>query len=109
MLVERTFDKLATVRRPSEVSDDMGGRAVTWPAVLTDVPCRLDPSTLSPREDLVGGQLASRMTWTVTLPRGTDVRATDRLEIEGRTFEVVAPRGPRSHEIARVVVVAEIR
>ena len=109
--VEQTFDKTATVQRASIVDDGMGGSTGTFSPVpgLVDVPCRLDPSALSPVEQAAAGRLGSEMGWVLTFRKGTDVRAADRVIVDGRAFEVVAQRGPRSLEVSRRVVATEIK
>jgi len=79
----------AIIQRATLASDGMGNFNQTWLAAAT-VPARLYPQTLRGMgEDTSGGaQVISMTRWFVTLPYGSTVTASDRLSIDGRTFEI---------------------
>lgn len=104
--VAASFDKTATISRPTAGGDGMGGRAGGSAAVGT-VACRLAPAGLTPQEREIAGKVREKATWRVTLPSGTDVRAADTLVIDGRHFAVVAPLNGRSQETCIRVVCVE--
>lgn len=74
------------VKRLTRASDGAGGSTESWATAAT-VACRYAPARGA--EQQAAGKLAAVGVWTVTVPQGTDVRATDRLVIGTRTFEVV--------------------
>jgi head-tail joining protein len=78
--------------RGTVVSDGGGGGTTTFVSGGT-VPCRIDPLARAGDERVVGGRLDDRSTHKVTVPAGTDVRHTDRWEIQSRgVYEVTAVR-----------------
>lgn len=92
----------ATIQRPTEVSDGMGGIEHTWEAIGTVI-CRI---AVNAGRDafVIAGQLRETAPWKVTFPALTDVRVTDRLIVKGMTLEVVGVAGPSTFETARIVI-----
>jgi hypothetical protein len=74
--------------RRTFVPDGMGGWLPGTPEVLSDIPCRMSVIR-SPVEYLRGGVVAGATDKVITLPQGTDVVATDYLDIGSERFEVV--------------------
>ena len=73
-------------------------------------PCRLTASVLSGgSEQTAGAQLASTMAYTMTMPPDTDVRPSDRIEIQGTTLEVVAVKGAASWNLSDSATLMEVR
>lgn len=116
-LVER-----AILQHRESIDDGMGG----WVDTLTytpDVPCRVAAMRVQAgaAESLVGGQLQGGLPWNVTLPAGTVVDVTDRLNVGGtlagtapnqtveggRWFEVIAIYAAWTTETARVCLCME--
>lgn len=60
----------------------------------------------SPFEQEIAGRLGSDTLWTITFPAGTDVDRKDKVQTEGRTFEVQGVNA-RSNEISRRVTATE--
>lgn len=104
---ERIQPGTAVISRATLNSDGMGGNTETWGAIGT-VTARLYPmAQRSDREMVTGGQIVSKSRWFVTMPNGTDVQPTDRVTMEGRTFEVTFINNDESFMTAlRVEVVA---
>lgn len=102
---------LATIQRPSTVSDGGGGETTTWASLASDVPCRLAPlaggEVLSPRPRVPSDRIMDQSTAIVTFAAGTDVEDTDRLVIGDLTFDVTLVRRRKSWELARRVEVRE--
>jgi head-tail adaptor len=105
--LDESLPDTAQVGRQALVSDDAGGFSESWSVVAT-VACRVSPGGLLPQERAVAERMGVVSSWVVTLPALTDVRAADRLVVGTRTFEVVAPLGPRSYEVSRRVVCSEV-
>jgi hypothetical protein len=81
------------------------------------VKCRLSATSVKSRaRDIVrGGQIEAAEPWIVSLPIGTDLEATDRLEIvcQSRpdltsTYEVVSSVDPRSFDVNLRVIVKKV-
>jgi hypothetical protein len=89
---------MATVQRKAGVDDGMGGESVTWPDLGTSA-CEVvrEPA---PGIVLEGEQPQSVAYWGVRLPYGTDVRAGDRIVVNGAVYEVSDVDGPSSHGLA---------
>jgi len=115
-----TLSERAIVQHTTTVSDGMGGEI----PVLTytdDVPCRVAPMRVQAAEALVGGQLMGQLPWQVTLPAGTVIDVSDRLNVGGalsgtppnelveggRWFEVLAIYAAWTNETARQCLCAE--
>ena len=94
-----------TIYRLSRTSDGMGGTSEVWTSVLT-IPCRVSAGSASD-SSVLAGQLRERAPWRVTVPALTDIRVTDRIQVDGRTLEVVGIDAPSTYETARVCICAE--
>lgn len=74
--------------------------------VATGVSCQATTNQL-PQETLIAGELRAVVRWLIRLPIATDVRSTDQIAIDGRTFEVIAPVEPVAGAIERLVQAVE--
>ena len=101
-----TLPGTAVISRNSPTSDGMGGWTDAWAAVGT-VDGRVAPASESGAERLVAERITAEDAWVITLPHDTDVTARDRIVIDSRTFEVVAPL-PHSWTTALRVVATEV-
>lgn len=77
-----------TVRRKTDTQDPTGGTTTTWADTVT-VSGRIDPAGGTPEERVIADRIQATTPYTVTVPHGTDVFATDQLTIDGETYEVV--------------------
>jgi hypothetical protein len=111
-----TLSDRAIVEHRSEESDGMGG-TITVITYTGDIPCRVAPMRVQAAEALVGGQLQGQLPWEVTLPFGTLIDVSDRLNVGGtldgdtvtggRNFEVLAIYAKWTNETARQCLCAE--
>lgn len=87
---ESVMTSTAIIRRNTPLRDVMGGFTDSWSAIGT-VNCDLWPvGNRGDRENTTsGGQLISHADWFITVPYNTDVIAQDRIDIDGKTFEIV--------------------
>lgn len=104
---EASLPDTATVARATTVSDGAGGRTETWATVAT-TRCRVAPGGNLPAERIVADRVKSTVVWSVTLPATVDVRATDRVLVGTRTFEVIGVLAPRSFGVLARVVAVEV-
>lgn len=104
---ESAMPETVEIRRKTEVGDGAGGFTEQW-SVIATVSGRIAPTGSQPQERVVAEKLSVVSPWTVTLPAGVDVTVSDRLVIGGRTLEAVAVLAPRSWEISRRVLCAEV-
>jgi hypothetical protein len=98
------------ILREVDVQRASGGRDVTWPAVNSQpIPCALIEEKRLPVEMDIAAQEQGQTRFRVYMPRGTDVRGTDRLHIPsgstGITYHIVEPLDPSTLEISRRVIV----
>jgi len=107
----------ATIYRRAMTEDDSGGEVADWSTKVGKVKCRLSATSVRGRaRDIVrGGKIEAAEPWIVSLPVGTDLEVTDRLEIvcESRpdltsTYEVVSSVDPRSFEVNLRVIVKKV-
>lgn len=101
-VAERTMVDSCAIRRQVEASDGQGGTTATWSTVAT-VACRVAPVGRTPAERTVAEQVQADTLWTVTLPAETDVRPSDRIVSDERTYHVVKALH-RTYEIERRVI-----
>jgi hypothetical protein len=106
VLMTDTCDILRDIgtQRPS------GGRDENWqPVNIKPIPCALIDEKRLPVEMDIAAQEQGQTRFRAYLPRGTDVRGTDRLHIPsgavGITYHIVEPLDPSTLEISRRVVV----
>lgn len=107
----------ATIYRRAMTADDSGSETPDWSTKVGEVKCRLSATSVKSRaRDIVRGeQIEAAEPWIVSLPVGTDLEVTDRLEIicESRpdvttTYEVVSATDPRSFEVNLRVIVKKV-
>ena len=97
----------AVVLRLTQVSDGAGGNTDAY-AEAAEYPCSYSPFPITPVERESATQARSMSAWKFIFPAGSDVRPTDRLQADGRLWEVVeAIAGSR--EIQRAVLCWEIK
>ena len=117
-----TLTERAILQHRSEESDGMGG-SITVITYTGDIPCRVAPMRVQAAEALVGGQLQGQLPWEITLPAGTAIDVSDRLNVggtltgtppgetveegTGRWFEVLAVYAAWTNETARQCLCAE--
>lgn len=100
---------LCYVQRLTNTSDGAGGTTKAYAnTTINQIACHV--STVaggSGPESERTGRIEQEVNWTVLLPYGTDVKATDRIAIEALILEVKAVATP-SDEILRVVAAVEV-
>jgi head-tail adaptor len=83
------------------------GTSTTW-ATSSTTTCRVSPLASSAMEGVAASAaIQANAQWTIWLPALTDVEVTDRIVVNGRTFEV-ARVGERSYETARECICREL-
>lgn len=108
-LEESSMPESAIIRRSTPV-DDGGGGTTELVSFLGPYPCHVRAGRLQRGEILVGGQLQGQVPSTIALPKGTDVRESDRINVNGAvvstdfvggtTYEVMAIYAPESYQTA---------
>lgn len=81
--------------------------ADNWATIAANVPCRAVASRL-PQELTIAGELRAVVPWLVNMLASVDVRASDRITIAGRTFEVIAVVDPLDQALIRQVQAVEV-
>lgn len=101
-----TLTASVEVHRKMSVRDVSGGYTDTYTKVATLL-CRYAPSQFTPRERETGVRIRDYVYWDFVFEHDADVRATDRLYIGTRRFEVVGG-GPQSLALFSQVTCLEI-
>ncbi len=70
----------------TRVPDGQGGFTQTWGTVLAGLACRLDEKT--GMESVAGGALRPYTYWSLTLPYGTTLTASNRVQIGTVVYSV---------------------
>jgi hypothetical protein len=129
MLAEnrRAMPDTAVILRPAAATPVPGGYDQTFQQVTTQVvtpaiqamfpdiapgttPCRIKASILAGGNEVNGpGEEVATMAYTMTMPPGTDVRKQDRVQAQGKTFEVNAIKGAASWNLSDSATLTEIQ
>src|SRR5262249_1340871 len=100
----------ATILRRTLVDDGNGGQETTYANAGTTA-CRISfagsKSELTLKDRQIGGRITPQQEWIVTLGHDSDVLETDRLEINGSTYEVISSLRRRSWEITKRLLVKQ--
>ena len=80
--------EVARVTRRRQVSDGAGGSTDSWDSVGTTA-CRVSGDARG-GQSVIADRTASTIVVEVKIPPDADVKASDRLEIGARRFEVLA-------------------
>ena len=80
----------------TQTSDSQGGFTDAWGTVTggAEIACRIDAvttgSNISAREKVSGGALQPYHTFVLTLPQGTTITESNRVEVNSGTFTVTS-------------------
>jgi hypothetical protein len=102
----------ATIYRRTLSADGRGGKVATYAAQIETIPCRLtfpgegDKPTIVDRE--VGGRIRPQQQFLVTMPTDADVLETDRLGINGTTFDIISSLATRSFQVVKRLLVVPV-
>ena len=105
--LESIMDSTATIQRPTKTRDTTGGWTTSLTTVAT-LPCFYSPMMITPREQETTTAVKAISFWTFIFPAGSDVRNTDRIQVGGRTWEVVGG-AERTLNIRLTVTAMEIQ
>lgn len=97
------------VKHRTGTSDGRGGQSESYD-VGTAVRCRLLPMgarEAQGREEASGHKASSW--WTILFPAGSDVRTTDRVVIDGQTYEVIDHIDARSQSLVMKVSARRVK
>jgi head-tail adaptor len=98
LTLDSSLPDFCTITSRVLTADIYGGSTDSWVTGLT-VSCRLAPRSLSDGEREQAGAELAVGNWLVTMPALTVVATTDRLIIDGRTFEVLQVLDRRTFEL----------
>lgn len=84
---ESVFSTSCAILRFTKTGNAGGSVTKTWTPVHSNVPCRIAAQSGGPAGE-VAGKPDERSVQVATLPWDADLRLTDRIECEGRTYEV---------------------
>lgn len=79
-----------TILRAHTAADRYGDSSKTWTSATSTV-TKGWLSQASSQEPTSPGRVAEVTTWQLYLPAGTDIEASDRVVIDGTTYEVDGP------------------
>ncbi len=101
-----SFTTSATVSRKSKISDGAGGQVDTYTDYAT-YPCTFRRATFRASEREQAPSIYSFKDYEFWFDRSVVIQQTDRLECEGREFEVIG-QGNASYDLANHVLTVEI-
>jgi head-tail adaptor len=103
--------QVATVKRGTPVEDPYGGRTEpAWPADWTTVAtyaARYEPSGQQSIEGATATQISGSVQYDIWLPPTADVGAGDRIQLDGKVFEVIG-MADRTDKSSRIAVSREV-
>jgi len=102
----KALDQIAQVYRASQARDSGGGSAESWATAGKPVPCRLWTmmTTRDVRTEVIAGKLTAVTEWKCAFPAGSDVKAYDKLAIDGDWFDVIGTQQDASSPISLVAL-----
>lgn len=108
--MQRMLPDTATIQRRTIASDGGGGQTETRATLAASVPCRIAPtgggeSGSAMSDD--GDRVRDESTHVVTFANGQDITETDRILIDGSTYEVLLVRQRGTWELTRRCEVVE--
>lgn len=88
---ETSFDREAQIYRAMQARDSGGGMSVEFAAVGRPICCRLwnGISARDIREQVVAGKIMPVTEWKAAFAWDADVRADDRIVVDGDSFDVI--------------------
>ena len=106
---ERLLPSTCVIYRRTLSDDGNGGKATTYTETET-VDCRLVFYSNRPGapDRTQGGKVRAADLFLLSVPQSTDIRETDRVEINGTTYDVVSDLAERSYEVTKRVLVKKV-
>ena len=105
--LEQSLPDTAAIQRRTLIPDGTLGFTETWTTVAT-VPCRVAPARNDEIDAAGVARTGRAQVWAIVLPANTDVLRADRVQVGSLSIEVVAVLGPRSYELGRRILGAEV-
>ncbi|MCR4340772.1 MAG: head-tail adaptor protein [Gemmatimonadaceae bacterium] len=102
-----TLAGTAVILTATKASDSQGGYAWTYAASGT-ADCHMSPEALRGDEAPVGGRLAEKSPWILTVPHDTTIDEDDRVTVESVTYEIIEVLSPRTWQLAKRVRCMEV-
>lgn len=103
---------LCSILRATPTPDGRGGTTDVWVAAYSNVPCRMAPtitgSSSAATEDNIAGRVAGENVWLLTLEWDQDIKSSDRVLFDGRTFEISYIGADRSWQILKRIGLVEL-
>ena len=96
-----TLTTACSILRNTPTRDVAGGRVDNWTSIATPN-CRIVPMGGRFDEQIDQQRLEVLTRWDIILPAGQDITVRDRVQITGRTFEVVTTKFSGSIEFFRL-------
>lgn len=85
---EEQMPETVYVQSLTRSSDSAGGWSESWSTSAT-TKGRIGVSDWQPSEAEIAGRVQNRQKYVITLPAGTTLTEQDRLQINGRQFEII--------------------
>lgn len=107
--VQAWYDQVCSITRITKTKDVMGGQSQVPAVIATGIKCDVQPGVQTLRTtEVIGEQIESRLTYTVSLPPGTDVKIHDHITITSvtpnRDLVVAAVLVPESWDFEQRVI-----
>lgn len=110
-VVANYLSDTCTIERASQASDGQGGQVDTWADLTTGIACAVRQSSSQGAESVIADKLTADQRWAIVLPANTGVTVKDRIVVtsqSSRRFEVAAVLAPRTVEVDRTCICAEL-
>jgi len=85
---EAYMSETVYIQSRTRTSDGAGGWSESW-STLATTRGRIGLLSWQPSEEEIAGRVQNRQKYIVTLPAGTELTEQNRLQINGRQFEIV--------------------
>jgi hypothetical protein len=105
----RLLPDMATILRRELVDDGAGGEEAVYNPIGT-TKCRFSAPDIKTRikDQMTGGRIQSNEGFLMSFPHDADVQETDRLAINGNTYDVISAGDKRSFEVNKRFIVKRV-
>jgi hypothetical protein len=108
-VANRLLPDTATILRRTMVDDGAGGEEATYNAIGATL-CRFSAVDIKTRikDQMTAGRIQSNEGFLMSFPHDADIQETDRLAINGNTYDVISAGDKRSFEVNKRFIVKRV-
>lgn len=100
----------ATILHRELMDDDAGGKRADYPDIGATTICRFTTMSAASRmrDQATAGRIQSNEGYFLSVPVGTNLQETDRVVVNGITYDVTSSEPDHSHQVVRKFVLKKV-